>query len=716
MRPLLGGVMLGAIRVCSFGLLASLLWCTPASADNLFTNLAGMSYAGLGSTPSAWTALRFAAPPHKSWVTGMTLALRNGAQDSDPPQTVIVDMYEGTNVSPDGSTWPLNLIGTWSQSWIGHDLPAQIGVSVMPPIQLAASGDYWIVVRAASGSFIVWDQTNPISTEFTSSFGFNTFGFYRDTAGFLATNWTTLPGNYAISLVGNACDATSCMVIAGCPAPDPAICDDGIACTDDICDAGACAHVPSNLTCDDGNACTSADLCASAVCAGLPIQCADGNPCTTDSCDPGLGCLHAFNVNPCDDGAACTLNDVCAAGVCVGQSNCDDSNPCTVDACANGACSHIPFPLACDDGNACTSDDGCVGGTCQGVSKDCSDGNACTDDPCAATTGVCSHVNNAASCDDGDAYTGQDACADGVCAGGPVPCDDGDACTWADHLSPGGCIGTVPNCSDGDACTDDACSPVTGLCSSSPKLCADSSPCTADSCDAGTGACVHAPVQGACTDGSLCTGNDACVAGVCVGTAKTCVDGNPCTQDSCEEASGNCVFAALVGSCDDGDPCTEGDHCVAGNCTPGAVPACADASGDGGGGSDAGSVDDVAPDAAEPVDSAPPAEDGSDANDGSALADVAAPDVQAPDAPPPGPDATTNVDSALLDAAPDAAAGDTSEDATGDLQAPASDSLSSTTSCQAGSTASGDAPWVLLASAMAGVLARRRSTGWRRLA
>jgi len=87
--------------------------------------------------------------------------------------------------------------------------------------------------------------------------------------------------------------------------------------------------------------------------------------------------------------------------------------------------------------------------------------------------------------------------------------------------------------------------------------------------DPDTGACVFAEKTGPCNDDSLCTENDECVAGECVGTpATTCEDGNPCTEDGCDPATGSCLFIATDGAlCDDGDACTEGDVCVVATCT-----------------------------------------------------------------------------------------------------------------------------------------------------
>ncbi len=55
-----------------------------------------------------------------------------------------------------------------------------------------------------------------------------------------------------------------------------------------------------------------------------------------------------------------------------------------------------------------------------------------------------------------------------------------------------------------------------------------------------------------CADTNFCTTNEHCVAGACVVTPVDCDDGNPCTDDLCDCASG-CINANI---CNDGFSCT----------------------------------------------------------------------------------------------------------------------------------------------------------------
>ena len=76
-------------------------------------------------------------------------------------------------------------------------------------------------------------------------------------------------------------------------------------------------------------------------------------------------------------------------------------------------CDACPF---WDDPSACSIIVDCI------VNADCADGDVCTNDACIA--GVCVHISNLASCDDGLFCTLVDSCLDGVCVG------FGDSCPF----------------------------------------------------------------------------------------------------------------------------------------------------------------------------------------------------------------------------------------------------------------------------------------------
>jgi hypothetical protein len=105
-----------------------------------------------------------------------------------------------------------------------------------------------------------------------------------------------------------------------------------------------------------------------------------------------------------------------------------------------------------------------------------------------------------------------------------------------------------------------------GTCSHSPVTCDDGNLCTTDSCNPATG-CVFTPLP--CADGDACNGTETCnpANGQCVaGTPLDCDDGSVCTLDSC--SGGGCQHAATNqgGACDDGSACTSGDVCNNGVC------------------------------------------------------------------------------------------------------------------------------------------------------
>jgi len=71
--------------------------------------------------------------------------------------------------------------------------------------------------------------------------------------------------------------------------------------------------------------------------------------------------------------------------------------------------------------------------------------------------------------------------------------------------------------------------------------CDDGDPCTVDTCDAATGTCA-------------------------IGKVTTCADGNPCTEDVCLPFAAGCGHTPKFGPCNDGSACTSGDLCVNGAC------------------------------------------------------------------------------------------------------------------------------------------------------
>ncbi|MCB9733890.1 MAG: hypothetical protein H6745_14925 [Deltaproteobacteria bacterium] len=371
---------------------------------------------------------------------------------------------------------------------------------------------------------------------------------------------------------GDVCTDDRCDAELGCVhANNTATCDDGDQCTvTDKCQAGACVGKPaSDVTCNDGDPCTLGDVCTAGTCAGTPNACDDGDPCTADSCDihaegatPGTGCLHVPTTGPCDDGNPCTKLDMCGdGGVCAGT-------PATGATCSDGD--------YCTSGETCQDDGTCGGG--QAVT--CDDHNGCTDDQCDAGVGCRFVAARGRACDDGDACTVEDACdSDGACVGADKDCDPHDLCL-AGRCEAGQCVTEAVTCDDHNPCTDDSCDPAVGCrhvantntcndgnactlndrcdatqCLGTPVTCDTSqdNACQQNLCDTTTGQCRVITHDGTlCNDGVLCTNSDVCSGGRCVGIPVNCQDGDPCTENWCEEATGICKSSALSEEeCDD---------------------------------------------------------------------------------------------------------------------------------------------------------------------
>jgi len=412
---------------------------------------------------------------------------------------------------------------------------------------------------------------------------------------------------------GNPCTVGDACQSGGSCAGLPYHCDDGLDCTRESCDGlGGCQVLVVEGTCliegqcygagqgnplepcqvcnpvrdardwsprgpvpcDDGDDCTLEDRCQEGSCVGVAIDCDDRNPCTDDQCVAGIGCVHAPNAGPCEDGNLCTVSDRCYQGTCVPGflADCNDGNPCTADDClpATG-CRHLDLEIPCSDGDPCTVGDFCLSGTCRpGAQDSCDDGNPCTEDNCLAEVGGCFHVPMADGwpCDDGNGCTVGESCDGGRCVGQGPDCDDHNPCTddRCDDLQVG-CY-HVPNtrpCNDGSACTrTDRCQD--GQCvGADPVTCDDGNLCTDDDCDPASG-CRFTPNAASCDDGNECTLGDTCFLGRCLGgSPRTCDDGNPCTQDLCLPDQG-CTVLFLATPCNDGDPCTYSDRCREGAC------------------------------------------------------------------------------------------------------------------------------------------------------
>jgi hypothetical protein len=267
-------------------------------------------------------------------------------------------------------------------------------------------------------------------------------------------------------------DSVPCIPGAGTcsqPCTDDASCSDGDPCNGvEFCHLGNCQPgVP--ISCDDGNECNGTETCDSAnggMCNKSPLQqCNADNPCTVGTCRPDFLCVYTNEPNgkPCDDGNLCTGPDPITGGVCPNAEECDK--------CQDGVCTGAftnQAPTNCEDDNVCNGIMACdpaTGMSCVQIGPPlvCApDGNPCTDDGCDATLGC--NPPNTAPCDDGNACTGPDVCANRECHGDP-------------SAAAAACVG------GSTVCGPQACDPATGACITTPVNCDDMNPCTDDSCN-----------------------------------------------------------------------------------------------------------------------------------------------------------------------------------------------------------------------------------------
>ena len=315
-------------------------------------------------------------------------------------------------------------------------------------------------------------------------------------------------------------------------------------------------------SCNDNSPCTESDTCivteiGQEACLGTPIDVDDGNPCTDDWCEAGVIEHAPLDGAGCPTGDSCTPTGTCADGACLFEGcGCADDGDCepAANQCAGVVICDTSLPIA-----ACVLDP-TTAVTCDPPASPCHTSG------CDPTTGACTELPllDGSPCNDQNACTGGDTCLAGACGGTMMTCDDGNPCT-ADSCDAGlGCqtdtVAGGTDCDDGDPCTwQDQC--AGGLCTGEPLTCDDGNPCTNDICDGALG-CTYPATPGspACNDGDGCTTGDQCANGVCGGVPLDCDDGNPCTDDSCDGATGCQAWPNT-------DPCA-GGTCDGGVCEP----------------------------------------------------------------------------------------------------------------------------------------------------
>ncbi|MBD91309.1 MAG: hypothetical protein CL940_13335, partial [Deltaproteobacteria bacterium] len=354
---------------------------------------------------------------------------------------------------------------------------------------------------------------------------------------FVKVDTDCLTGTYLQDKCNNyACQkGFKCVPTSKCPAGDEP-------CSTNTCDedTGECTFVPADQNCDDGNECT-VDTCVNdQECLHLEVICTDGEPCTEDYCNPKEGCLY----DPIEDG---TLD-------CIDQTKQDQDGDGVLDAEDNCPLKPNTDQLNTDSdsqGDVCDDDDD---NDSSPDADDCEPLNAevypGANEDCDGIDNNCNDQIDEGLCDDKPCHTGQ--CQPGPdqeCTYEPVAdgveCEDGSLCTSGDSCQGGQCTGVELSCA-AEPCQQAACNPDTGVCEPLEPL-ADGSECN---------------------DGEGCTVEDVCKDGFCVGEAKVCDDGNECTEDWCDSATGSCQTLDSDDGvmCDLENPCSYESVCMGGSC------------------------------------------------------------------------------------------------------------------------------------------------------
>ena len=128
------------------------------------------------------------------------------------------------------------------------------------------------------------------------------------------------------------------------------------------------------------------------------------------------------------------------------------------------------------------------------------------------------------------------------------------------------------DCSDGLYCNgDERC--VSGHCVAGDAPCDDGVACTADSCDEATDSCAHVPDDSVCDNSVFCDGAEAC------DETLGCVGGTaPCAGQLCDEGSETCddIVCIIDSDCGDGLYCNGLETCMDNTCRSGTPIDCDD--------------------------------------------------------------------------------------------------------------------------------------------
>jgi len=337
--------------------------------------------------------------------------------------------------------------------------------------------------------------------------------------------------------------------------------------------------------------------------SGWCVQTAEGRQCTRsciDSCPSGYDCRLAPGT---DATFICLPRFLHLCDPCRETSECNEGSNAGNYCLSYGANGRF-CGVACNEDGDCPGTHVCrnvpVGGG--GEAKQCvpPDGEQCACSPYAkqaqrATT--CFVENTSGKCE-GTRFclqSGLSSCD----AATPFPesCNKkDDNCDGATDEFPPDYVCEITNefgkCKGAGTCVDgqetcvgtpaapDICDLVDNDCDGETDngLCDDLNPCTTDSCNPESGDCIHVPDDTRlCDDGSVCTQVDKCTGGTCTGyNPIACGDGNPCFAWACDPVVGCLSSYDNDKACQDGQPCTKDDKCSQGVCAAGPWDSCDD--------------------------------------------------------------------------------------------------------------------------------------------
>jgi hypothetical protein len=314
---------------------------------------------------------------------------------------------------------------------------------------------------------------------------------------------------------------------------------------------GSCTHTNNTSACNDHDRCTQTDTCQSGACVGSNlVVCNDGNVCTTDTCLSGL-CTYTNNTNACDDGNPCTTGDVC------GPLFAEDFDSVTRPALPTGWTSTVTSGISW-----MTQSNGVDNAEVFGFAEywQTLQDNVLDSPPIAiaSPTSTLTFRNRWSF----------DHVFDLFCLDASVLEIKIGAGSFTDIVTAGGSFvsgeytGSVFGGSNPLLGRQAWCFSSTGY----PAYLTTKVNLPAAVAGQTIQLRWRIGMDSGTFSGGVGQGIDSIVlGGTCGGTVTVCNDNNPCTDDSCNPASG-CVHGNNTNSCDDGNACTAGDTCRAGNC------------------------------------------------------------------------------------------------------------------------------------------------------